>query len=229
MPTRKQLQEAAKVLPLESILGKTVTKDLTPKQKRFARAVAEGATKADAYRTAYPKAQSPRTISVDPYRLAADPRVSREIQAYAEAIEAERYRTPAQLRALVIHQLTKASIDESLPPSARLSAIKMLGQITEVAAFTERKEVRTISSSEDARAKVMQELKSLINSTAQDATVIERDADTLLAELSGGGPHPAPTPQDLQPESRPDKHTIPDKSSDVPLKSSDPEDPPVSV
>lgn len=224
MPTRKQLQEAAKVLPIESILGKTVTKDLTAKQKRFARAVAEGATKADAYRSAYPKAQSPRTIAVDPYRLAADPRVSREIQAYAEAIEAERYRTPAQLRALVIHQLTKASIDESLPPSARLNAIKMLGQITEVAAFTERKEVRTISSSEDARARVMQELKSLINSTAQDATVIERDADALLAELSGAGPHPAPTPPDAARDSGSHEHTIALKSSGA-----DTEDPPVSV
>lgn len=225
MPTRKELREAAKVLPIESILGKTVSKGLTAKQKRFARAVAEGATKADAYRTAYPKAQSPRTIAVDPYRLASDPRVSREIQAYAEAIEAERYRTPAQLRALVIHQLTKHSIDESLPPSARLSAIKMLGQITEVAAFTERKEVRTISSSEDARAKVMAELKSLINSTAQDANIIERDADTLLAELSGAGPgpHPAPTPPDAAPESRSEKHTIPHQLSVSPE-----EDPPVT-
>lgn len=224
MPTRKELQEAAKVLPLESILGKTVTKDLTAKQKRFARAVAEGATKADAYRSAYPKAQSPRTIAVDPYRLAADPRVSREIQAYAEAIEAERYRTPAQLRALVIHQLTKASIDESLPPSARLNAIKMLGQITEVAAFTERKEVRTISSSEDARAKVMAELKSLINAGATDANVIERDADTLLAELSGAGPHPGGTPPDAARDSGSHEHTIALESS-----VSDPEDPPVSV
>lgn len=229
MPTRKELREAAKILPLESILGKTITKDLTPKQKRFARAVAEGATKADAYRSAYPGAKSPNTLTREPYMLLRDPRVSKEIEAYAEAIEAERYRTPAQLRALVIHQLTKASIDESLPPSSRLSAIKMLGQITEVAAFTERKEVRTISSSEDARAKVMSELKSLINSTAQDANIIERDADTLLAELSGAGPgpHHAPTPHDVQPESRADKHTIPHQRSDD--ESSDPEDPPVSV
>lgn len=231
MPTRKELQEAAKVLPIESILGKTVSKGLTAKQKRFARAVAEGATKADAYRSAY-QATSKRTMAAEPYRLAANPSVAREIQAYAEAIEAERYRTPAQLRALVIHQLTKASIDESLPPSARLSAIKMLGQITEVAAFTERKEVRTISSSEDARAKVMAELKSLISAGAQDANIIERDADTLLAELSAGnpGPHHAPTPQDVAPESRSEKHTIPDKLSDVPHESSvsPEEDPPVT-
>lgn len=229
MPTRKQLQEAAKVLPLESILGKTVTKDLTPKQKRFARAVAEGATKADAYRKAYKPDATHRTIVTAPYRLASDARIQREIEAYAEAIEAERYRTPAQLRALVIHQLTKASIDESLPPSARLNAIKMLGQITEVAAFTERKEVRTISSSEDARARVMSELKALISAGATDANVIERDADTLLAELSGAGPgpHPAPTPPSVQPESRAHEHTIALESSG--LESSDPEDPPVSV
>lgn len=226
MPTRKDLREAAKVLPLESILGKTVTKDLTPKQKRFARAVAEGATKADAYRTAYNPNPTHATLITAPYKVAANSRVQREIQAYAEAIEAERYRTPAQLRALVIHQLTKHSIDESLSPSARLNALKMLGQITEVAAFTERKEVRTISSSEDARAKVMAELKSMISAGAQDANIIERDADTLLAELSGAGPgpHPTPTPPSAQPESRADKHTIPHQLSGSPE-----DDPPVSA
>lgn len=227
MPSRKQLREAAKVLPLESILGKTVTKDLTAKQKRFARAVAEGATKADAYRSAYPGAKSPNTLTREPYMLLRDPRVSKEIEAYAEAIEAERYRTPAQLRALVIHQLTKASIDESLPPSARLNAIKMLGQITEVAAFTERKEVRTISSSEDARARVMAELKSLISAGATDANIIERDADTLLAELSGAGPgpHPGGTPPDAARDSGSHEHTIALESSGL----ESPEDPPVSV
>jgi hypothetical protein len=111
--------------------------------------------------------------------------VQREIEAYALAIEAEKHRTPAALRALVIQTLTQTLIDPDTLPAHRLQAAKILGTVTEVAAFTERKEVRTISSSEDARARVMQELRGLITLGASDATVIE--ADSLLAELAGEG------------------------------------------
>jgi hypothetical protein len=64
------------------------------------------------------------------------------------------------------------------------AAAKVLGTVTEVAAFTERKEVRTISSSEDARARVMQELRGILTAQAQDATIIEADADSLMRELA---------------------------------------------
>jgi hypothetical protein len=74
-------------------------------------------------------------------------------------------------------------IDPDTKPAVRINAAKVLGTVTEVAAFTERKEVRTISSSEDARARVMQELRGLLTSSATDATVIE--ADSLLQELTG--------------------------------------------
>jgi hypothetical protein len=67
--------------------------------------------------------------------------------------------------------------------AVKVQALKTIGTITEVAAFTEQKVVRTISSSEDARARVMQELRGLLTSGASDATII--DADSLLAELDG--------------------------------------------
>jgi hypothetical protein len=62
--------------------------------------------------------------------------------------------------------------------------LKTLGTVTEVAAFTERKEVKTISSSDDARARVMQELRGILTAQAQDATIIEADADSLMRELA---------------------------------------------
>ena len=213
MPTRRELEKAAKSTPIETILGAQVTKGLTAKQKRFARKVAEGATKADAYREAYKPDASRHTLTNKPYMLMRDERIQKEVEAYTLAIEAERQRTPAALRSLVVHQLTRHALDQDVPPAVRISALRLLGQITEVAAFTERKEVRTISSSEDARRQVMQEIQRLMGAnadTVEDAKVIG-EADELLRELAG--PHPPGSPPVAEPESQPDTHTIPHESS----------------
>lgn len=182
--SRKTLETAAKDLPISAILGKTVSDGLTTKQKNFARAIAMGATKADAYRTAY-NPTSDYSVRSDPYKIASDPRIIREIEAYTLAIEAEKHRTPAALRSLVIQGLVQVALDADTKDSVKVQALKTLGTVTEVAAFTERKEVRSITSSDDARARVMAELRGLISASATDATVIEADADSLLRELSG--------------------------------------------
>jgi hypothetical protein len=182
--SRKTLESAAKELPISAILGKTVTDGLTTKQKNFAKAIAMGATKADAYRTAYKPDAKPSSLNNDPYRIASDPRIVREIEAYTLAIEAEKHRTPAALRSLVIQGLVQVALDADTKDAVKVQALKTLGTVTEVAAFTERKEVRSITSSDDARAKVMSELRTLLTAQAQDATIIEADADSLLAELS---------------------------------------------
>jgi hypothetical protein len=113
-----------------------------------------------------------------------DERIQKEIDAYALAIEAEKHRTPAALRSLVIQGLVQVALDADTKDSVKVQALKTLGTVTEVAAFTERKEVRSITSSDDARARVMAELRGLISAGATDATIIEADADSLLAELS---------------------------------------------
>jgi hypothetical protein len=97
------------------------------------------------------------------------------------AEQAQALQTPAQLRALVIQTLVQTALDPTTKPAVRVQAAKVLGTVTEVAAFTERKEVRTISSSEDARAKVMAEIKALMLGSG-DAEDIQ--AKTLLDELS---------------------------------------------
>jgi hypothetical protein len=182
--SRKTLESAAKELPIEAILGKTVSGGLTHKQKNFAKAIAMGATKADAYRTAYKPDAKPSSLNNDPYRIASDPRIVREIEAYTLAIEAAKHRTPAALRSLVIKGLVEIALKDDTKDAVRLQALKTIGQITEVHAFTEHRETKVITSSEDARAKVMAELRGLITSGATDATIIEADADSLLAELS---------------------------------------------
>jgi hypothetical protein len=178
---RARLQQAVETMPLDSILGKGANKALTPKQKRFAREVAQGATKADAYRKAYKPSATRATLTGEPYRVATHPRVAAEIEALQLAEMAQALQTPAQLRALVIQTLVQTAIDPETKPAVRVQAAKVLGTVTEVAAFTERKEVRTISSSEDARAKVMQEIRALMLGT-EDAEDIQ--ARELLEELS---------------------------------------------
>jgi hypothetical protein len=209
--TRAQIRDGLDQIPIDHILGRRSQSELTSKQKRFAHEVAKGSTKADAYRTAYNKNPAPSTIVTAPYKVAADARVKREIMAYEAAIEAEKHRTPAALRALVIHSLVQVVLDPDAGPAQKVQAAKVLGTVTEVAAFTERKEVRTISSSEDAKARVMGELRRLMSAGAVDANVIDADADadSLLSELASIEPHPAPTPQASQPESHDSIHTIP--------------------
>jgi hypothetical protein len=178
--SRERLAQAVETIPIDSLLGKGANKSLTGRQKRFAREVAQGATKADAYRAAY-NPQSRHTLTNKPYMLMRDERIQAEIQALQLAEQAAALQTPAQLRALVIQTLVQTAIDPETKPAVRVQAAKVLGTVTEVAAFTERKEVRTISSSEDARAKVMQEIKALMLGTDSAEDI---QANELLAELS---------------------------------------------
>jgi phage terminase small subunit len=181
--TRKQIEEGLNQVPIAHILGADVSRQLTAKQRKFAHEVAKGSTKADAYRAAY-NVKSAKTMEAEPYRLAADPRVSREIEAYTLALETAKLRSPAALRELVIQSLVRVIVDPESKPGQITAAAKVLGTFTEVAAFTEQKVVRTISSSEDARSKVMAELRGILTAQASDATIIEADADSLLQELS---------------------------------------------
>ena len=219
--SRKQIREGLEQVPIEGILGKAVSSQLTAKQKKFAMEVAKGSTKADAYRKAYKADAAHATIRTEPYAVAAHPSVAREIEAYQAAIEAARYRTPAALRELVIQSLVSVVINPETKDSVKVAAAKVLGTVTEVAAFTERKEVKTISSSEDAKANVMAELKRLIREGATDATIVETQAADLLAELSADSvpapgsadsdqvePHPSATPPSAHSESRAHMHTI---------------------
>jgi hypothetical protein len=213
---RKALREALETVPLEGLFSPAVSRELTGKQKRFALEVAKGATKADAYRRAY-NAKSPHTMTSKPYHLAADDRVKAEIEAIKRAISAQEYQTPAALRALVIQSLVGVITNPDSQPGQITAAAKVLGTVTEVAAFTERKEVRTITSSEDARAKIMAELKQLTSADVQDVTAIDRDADSLLAELTAkpgeSVTHRTPTPQADDAESLAYTHTIPHEQS----------------
>ncbi len=224
--SRAQITQALDTVPVATLLGRSTARELTPKQRRFAKEVAKGATKADAYRAAY-DVTSAHTMKSKPYELAKDARIQAEITAYQVALETAEHRTPGALRALVVQSLAQILVDPDAKHAVRVQAAKVLGTVTEVAAFTERREVRTISTSEDARAKLMAEIKELAKAQAIDAEIIERDADSLMRELAADDPHPTPTPHDAERDSGPETHTIPHEQPHIPHEQSqlDPEDP----
>jgi hypothetical protein len=203
--TRKQIKEGLEQVPMADILGVS-HKAITPKMQSFAQEIAKGSTKADAYRKAYKPNASKHTLASKPYELAKDVRIQAEIEAYRLAIEASKHRTPVALRELVIQSLVQVLIDPKAKQATKVQASKVLGTVTEVSAFTERREVRTISSSADTKAQIMAQLREMLNGRAEDATIIE--ADTLLRELSGET-HPLPTPPNGVAESQDPIHTIP--------------------
>ena len=221
--SRKQVKQALEQVPIDSILG--VSGELTTKQKNFAREVASGKTKADAYRKAYKADATKRTLAGAPYDLAKDPRISREIDAYRLANEASKYRTAGQLRDLVIHSLVQVVIDPEAKHATKVQASRVLGTVAGVDAFIHRSETKVIKSSESTRDAIMQELRKLMTNNATDATEI--DPDALLLELAGPGA--APTTPNGADGTWDDIHSVSDISTPPPDKSNTSEEEPIST
>ena len=215
--SRSQIKEGLSQIPIETIMGVS-GKGLTSKQKTFCKEVAMGQTGAEAYRRSYSKKAKPATAANQASKLKAKPTIASTIEAMEGAIRAAEYQTPAGLRALVIQTLVQTMIDPETKDAVKIAAAKTLGTVTEVAAFTERKEVRTITSSEDAKTKLLAKLRDMMKANATDATII--DADSLLMELASPvadsadvDTHPVGTPQDVEPGTLHTLHTIPPKQS----------------
>jgi hypothetical protein len=212
--SRKQIREGLEQTPFIDIMGKEASERLTPKMQAFALEVAKGSSGSAAYRKAYKAKGTPRTQAVQASKLRKKPSIDLTIKAFERAIELQKYYTAAGLRALVIESLVKVITSEDANAAQITNAAKVLGTVTEVAAFTERKEVTTITSSEDARARVMMQLRDMMKSSATDAVEIE--ADSLLKELAGEDT--TPTTPIGQLESLTTIHSVPHESSqDLPI------------
>ncbi len=174
-------------MPVETLLlGVSTSKQkrLTSKQIEFAKQLALGESKASAYRKSHKSKGKPKTQSNEGQKLAKNPTIATQVDAFKVALEAQKYQTPAHLRALAIHKITEKVLDEDCPPAQQLKALELLGKITEVALFTERREVVQVSDPSEMREKLMASIKLAIeNSQAID--VETRNADDLLAELVG--------------------------------------------
>ena len=222
--TRAQIQQGMDAIPVDVLLssGKGKNPALTSKQREFARQLVLAPSKAEAYRRSYNTKGTPATQGNNASRLSKDSRIQTETEAYKLALEAEKHRTPAQLKALLVQQLVQHSLDAEFPPAQRVQCLKLLGSLFEVGAFVERKEITTINKASDIRARLLQVLGGNVQDvTAKDYNPVIDDGASLLEELAAGSPaelaepDPNPTgdptfslgPQDLS------THTVPDKQS----------------
>lgn len=180
-------------------------------------------TGADAYRAAYDTKASPKTVGDNASRLKADVRIQAEILALEHAKQVAALHTAEALRSLTISTLTSALIDPDVKMATKIQAAKILGQVTEVAAFTERKEITHVRDSGAIRDQIMSQLKTMMLASDDAETI---DADSLLEELAGAEPHPEGTPPNAERDSDSHMHTNPLKqspeNSDLSQSSEDP-------
>jgi hypothetical protein len=195
--TRSQIKAALDTVPIEQILlgsssAHGVT--LTSKQREFARQIALGETKAGAYRKSRVSKAKPETQSRRGVELANNSKVQAAIEAFKLAFEAQKYTSPAHLRALAIQQLTEHSLNPEFPAAQRVKCLELIGKMTEVSLFTERREIIQVTDSTQIRERLMDTLRTITQAQATDVT--DTAADSLLAELAG----PAIEPEPAEPE-----------------------------
>jgi hypothetical protein len=158
--------------------------------------------------------------------LKADIRIKAEIQALEHAKQVAAWHSAEALRSLVISTLTSAIIDPETKPATKITAAKILGTVTEVAAFTERKEVTHVKDSGAIRDQIMTQLKTMLLNTddAQDV-----DANSLLTELTEPDTHRGGTPPNAEWDSDARVHSNelePSQHFPEPSESDPSEDPP---
>ena len=186
--SKRAIRETLEAVPIDRIvLGAPSAGTLTAKQRKFAEEIAMGETKAGAYRKAYDTAAGPVTVGHTAHKLTKNPKIAAQIEALKLAAEAKRYATPAALRNLVIERLTATAIDDDIAPAQRLRALELLGKVTEVAAFTERREVVTVTDSGALRERLLDTLRTAITTDARVLQRLRAAQAVDVDEAAGGG------------------------------------------
>jgi len=133
--------------------------ELTPKQRRFVQAMAEGASSRDAYLETYHKTGSSETVSSTASRIAANPKVRAGLEQL-EAVQRLRYsQNPLQIRSFVVDSLQHEA-RTAQRPADRLRALELLGRLADVSAFETRSVVEHRSAS-DTKARLAEKLRRL--------------------------------------------------------------------
>lgn len=191
---KQKLEEKALNIPIDVLLTGKRNRNLTKKMQGFAVDLATGETKAQAYRNNYDTQASPKIVGDQAHKLAKHPAIAQEVDLITEALEAAAAHTAGQLRGLVIGRLTKEALNMESPAAARISAIKALGQVSEIAAFTERKEISHVKPSEDIKAQLLKMIQGAMHDQARTLDQDENQAaiDNLLAEISRPPPNEIP-------------------------------------
>jgi hypothetical protein len=184
--SRKEISEGLEQIPINQILlgsgkaGQTLTK----KQKAFAEEVVKSGNKTKAYKKAYNHTGKQTTAQRNAQAIVSNSKVATYIQALEQAKEAETYLLPARLRSIAIHRLTGLALNDEINPAQQLKALELIGKMTEVALFTERRELVKVTDSEQMRDQLMKSIR-LAFSSGGAIDVEATEVDSLLAEISG--------------------------------------------
>lgn len=221
--SRQAIKQTLKETPIENLLVGVHNADkvrLTKKQKDFAKAVALGKPKAQAYRESYNSNAKPATQSNEGYKLTKNPAISAMIDAFQVANEAREYLIPAHIRTMAIQNLVGIAIDEGEKTSNKLKALELIGKMSEVALFTERKEHIHTTNSADIKAQLLEGLRQAFSNSRQMNDLAKRKAESLLIELSDARQVEAqdqtPTPFEIdEPANPPDPDPQNSDTSDI--------------
>lgn len=224
--SRAQIKEGLKSTPIENILLGHQNADkvkLTKKQKDFARKVAEGKPKAQAYRESYNSQAKPSTQAVEGHKLASNPKIANMIDAFTLANEAREYLIPTQIRSMAIQNLVSIAIDEGEKTSNKLKALELIGKMSEVSLFSETKTHVHLHSSADIKTKLIEGLRQAFTNTRSLNDQAKIKAESLLLELENARTidieaESEATPLDIQDSSDPTTPPSP-KSGFTPIRS----------
>lgn len=129
------VKQLARGVPADKVLLPNI--ELTPKQRRFVQAMAEGASKRDAYLQAYETNGDARRAGITACDVANNPKVVRALEQQ-KAVDRLRYsQNPDQIRSFVVDQLQHEA-KTAQKPNDRLRALELLGKLADVAAFETR-------------------------------------------------------------------------------------------
>ena len=180
---RKAIKELVKEKGIEAAM-RVPKGTLTPKMRKFAEQVALGNTGADSYRAAYSSRGSVDTIGNNASRLKADSRIKAEIERIEQANRLAALYSAQGLHSIVISTLAEIATNPDSKDSARIAAVRSIGQLVGVDAFRETKRVEHIKDSGEIRAQILDQLRTI---TMQADNVQDVDATALLDELTGAG------------------------------------------
>jgi phage terminase small subunit len=185
--TKKEIAEGIQAIPIERVLLGANSKNgirLTKKQKHFAEEVVKTGNKTEAYRRAYTANGKRETSSRNANTIAKSTNVQTYITSLNMANEASEYLLPQRLRAMAVHKLSNMALNDELKPSEQLRALELVGKMTEVALFSERREIVHSLDSNTLKTKLMDAVMLAISNSKSLRTTTKRTAQELLLELS---------------------------------------------
>lgn len=182
----RALKALQKGIPADKVL--TPGLNLTPQEKQFVQAIAEGASKRDAYIEAYEPQGSSRSTTTAAWRVAERKDVKQAI-AVQEGIQRLRYsQNPLDIRNFVVDSLQHEA-RTAQRPADRLKALELLGKLADVGAF-ETRSVITHERAGDTTAKLREKLARL--GGVIDVEAREHTGAQAYAHAQAGEANPTP-------------------------------------